>query len=43
MKIIVISISFRNEEAKEILIKDRKKGTAKINIHAKSINTMKYW
>ncbi|KAH0944899.1 hypothetical protein HN011_001420, partial [Eciton burchellii] len=32
-----------NEEAKEILIKDRKKGTAKINIHAKSINTMKYW
>ncbi|KAL0125251.1 hypothetical protein PUN28_004409 [Cardiocondyla obscurior] len=33
----------KNEEEKEILINDPEKGTAKINVRGKSINTMKYW
>ncbi|KAG5325422.1 GLCM Glucosylceramidase, partial [Acromyrmex heyeri] len=39
----VLVILNLNEEDKEILINDPKKGTAKLKILAKSLNTMKYW
>ncbi|XP_018316199.1 glucosylceramidase isoform X2 [Mycetomoellerius zeteki] len=40
---IVLVILNLNEENKEILIHDPKKGTTKLNILAKSLITMKYW
>ncbi|XP_024890942.1 glucosylceramidase-like isoform X1 [Temnothorax curvispinosus] len=40
---VVLVILNLNEEEKEILIDDPKKGTTKINVLGKSINTMKYW
>ncbi|KAL0125250.1 hypothetical protein PUN28_004409 [Cardiocondyla obscurior] len=40
---IALVILNLNEEEKEILINDPEKGTAKINVRGKSINTMKYW
>ncbi|KYN03848.1 Glucosylceramidase [Cyphomyrmex costatus] len=39
----VLVILNLNEQDKEILIDDPKKGITKINVLAKSINTMKYW
>jgi len=40
---VVLVILNLNEEKKEILIDDPKKGTTRINVLGKSINTMKYW
>ncbi|XP_018049451.1 PREDICTED: glucosylceramidase-like [Atta colombica] len=40
---IVLVILNLNEEDKEILIQDPEKGTTKLKILAKSLNTMKYW
>ncbi|XP_071558000.1 lysosomal acid glucosylceramidase-like isoform X1 [Temnothorax nylanderi] len=40
---VVLVILNLNEEEKEILIDDPKKGTTRINVLGKSINTMKYW
>ncbi|XP_011706061.1 PREDICTED: glucosylceramidase-like [Wasmannia auropunctata] len=40
---IVLVILNLNEEEKEVLINDPKKGTARLNVPGKSINTMKYW
>ncbi|XP_011881411.1 PREDICTED: glucosylceramidase-like [Vollenhovia emeryi] len=40
---VVLVILNLNEEEREILINDPKKGTTKINVLGKSINTMKYW
>ncbi|KAL6254876.1 hypothetical protein P5V15_014218 [Pogonomyrmex californicus] len=39
----VLVILNLNEDEKEILIDDPKKGTTTINVLGKSINTMKYW
>lgn len=41
--VYLLNFCFRDEEEKDILIDDPKKGTTKINVLAKSINTMKYW
>lgn len=40
---VVLIILNLSEEKKVILIEDPKKGTTRINVLAKSINTMKYW
>lgn len=40
---VVLVILNLNEEKKAILIKDPKKGTTRIYVPARSINTMKYW
>ncbi|XP_029680713.1 putative glucosylceramidase 4 [Formica exsecta] len=40
---VVLIILNLTEEKKTILIEDPKKGTTKINVPARSINTMKYW
>lgn len=40
---VVLIILNLNEEKKAILIEDPKKGTTRINVPARSINTMKYW
>ncbi|XP_036139198.1 lysosomal acid glucosylceramidase isoform X2 [Monomorium pharaonis] len=40
--IVLVTLNL-NEENKEIIINDPKKGTTRINVLGKSINTMKYW
>ncbi|CAL1684507.1 unnamed protein product [Lasius platythorax] len=40
---VVLVILNLNEEKKAILIEDPKKGTTRINVPGRSINTMKYW
>ncbi|XP_050463921.1 lysosomal acid glucosylceramidase-like isoform X2 [Cataglyphis hispanica] len=40
---VVLIILNLNEQKKTILIEDPKKGTTKINVPPRSINTMKYW